>query len=97
MIDGLTVAGLSDTGAQLKRALSMEDSDLSKSFDDLLKPTDRRKRRPSKTRPKCRPSLRWSQSCRTCRQKGRLGSMASVTIADGRSSMICAPPVQTYS
>src|SRR5215467_12421841 len=43
MIDGLTVAGLSDTGAQLKRALSMEDSDLSKSFDDLLKPTDQPK------------------------------------------------------
>ena len=40
MIDGLTVAGLSDTGAQLKRALSMEDSDLTKSFDELLKPTD---------------------------------------------------------
>ena len=40
MIDGLTVAGLSDTGAQLKRALSMEDFDLAKSFDELLKQTD---------------------------------------------------------
>jgi hypothetical protein len=47
MIDCLTVAGLSDTGAQLKhhcsnlrRGLSMEDFDFSKSFDDLLKPTD---------------------------------------------------------
>jgi hypothetical protein len=40
MIDGLTVAGLSDTGAQLKRALSMEDFDLTKSFDEPLKPTD---------------------------------------------------------
>jgi len=40
MIDGLTVAGLSDTGAQLKRALSMEDFDLTKSFDELLKQTD---------------------------------------------------------
>ena len=43
MIDGLTIAGLSDTGAQLQRALSMEDSDLSKSFEDLLKPTDQPK------------------------------------------------------
>ena len=40
MINGLTVAGLSDTGARLKRALSMEDFDLSQSFDELLKPTD---------------------------------------------------------
>jgi hypothetical protein len=31
------------------------------------------------------------------RRKGRLGSMASIPFADGRSSMICAASVQTYS
>jgi hypothetical protein len=95
MIDGLTVAGLSDTGAQLKRALSMEDFDLTKSFDELLKQTDPAKE--AALEDKCPTSLRWSQSCCACRRKDRLGSMASMHIADGRSSMICAPPVQNYS
>src|SRR6516164_2420159 len=74
-----------DFTPNLRGGLSMEDFDLIKSLDDLLNPIlTRRKRRPSNTRPKCRSSLRWSHSCRACRRKGRLGSIASIAFADGR-------------
>ena len=73
----------------------MQEFDLTKAFDEVLKPTD----------PPEGAALKSTTGTPNAtllelilpRRKGRLGSIASIPFADGRSSMICASPARTYS
>jgi len=71
----------------------MEVFDLNNAFDELFPPQEADLKNATET-----PSpVSLESILQLCRRKDRLGSMVSITIADGQSSMICAPPVQTYS
>ena len=75
----------------------MEERDLIKELDELLNPTDPPKEAALENTAETPSPISLQSILPRLPRKGRLGSMASITIAEGQSSMICAPTVQTYS
>jgi hypothetical protein len=80
---------------KIMSGVTLEERDLTKALDELLKPTDPPEGAAVKNTTETPSPILLESISPRLPPEGQ--AMASIPFADGRSSMICASPVRTYS